>query len=233
MRGRGLLALVLIGSIIWLVSGFYTVGPNEVGLNMIFGRYTGKTAPGLRYNLPFPIGSVQKLAVTDRNTLNIGFTFRQDLRGSGSQTQLDVPEESLILTGDNNIADVKFVVIWQIDPVQPEDYAFNVANQRETVKAVAESAMREVIGRHDIMPIFTTERPALVAGAGAASCRGGDLVYSARFGCFNLAPAAGTPTIGRNFGVGPGMVNLANGVVRITLVRGRGDDREDRGLFID
>jgi membrane protease subunit HflK len=161
MRGRGLLALVLIGSIIWLVSGFYTVGPNEVGLNMIFGRYTGKTAPGLRYNLPFPIGSVQKLAVTDRNTLNIGFAFRQDLRGSGSQTQLDVPEESLILTGDNNIADVKFVVIWQIDPARPEDYAFNVANQRETVKAVAESAMREVIGRHDIMPIFTTERPAI------------------------------------------------------------------------
>ena len=51
-----------------------------------------------------------------------------------------------MLTGDQNIADVKFVVIWQIDPVHPEDYAFNIANQRETVKAVAESAMREVIG---------------------------------------------------------------------------------------
>ena len=158
MRGRGVLAGVLVVAIIWLAYGIYTVGPNEVGLNMIFGRYTGKTAPGLRYNFAFPIGSVEKLAVTDRNTLNIGFSFRQDMRGGNAQMQADVPEESLILTGDNNIADVKFVVIWQIDPVRPEDYAFNVSNQRETVKAVAESAMREVIGRHDIMPIFTTER---------------------------------------------------------------------------
>lgn len=160
MGGRGLLAIILVGTIIWLLSGFYTVGPNEVGLNMIFGRYTGKTGPGLNYNLPFPIGSVQKLAVTDRNTVNIGFALRQDSRGA-SALQIDVPEESLMLTGDENIADVKFVVIWQIDPVRPEDYAFNVANQRETVKAVAESAMREVIGRRPILPILTTERPAI------------------------------------------------------------------------
>jgi modulator of FtsH protease HflK len=161
MRGRGLLALALVGSIIWLVSGFYTVGPNEVGLKKIFGRYVGKTGPGLNYNFPFPVGTVDKLAVTDRNLINIGFAVRQDMRGSGSQTQLDVPEESLILTGDNNIADLKFVVIWQIDPARPEDYAFNVANQRETVKAVAESAMREVIGRHEILPILTSLRPSI------------------------------------------------------------------------
>lgn len=159
--GRGIVALVLLAVIIWLLSGLYTVGPNEVGLNLIFGRYTGKTAPGLRYNLPFPIGSVQKLPVTDRNTLNIGFALRQDIRAPSAQVQIDIPEESLVLTGDNNIADVKFVVIWQIDQDHPEDYAFNVANQRDTVKAVAESAMREVIGRHDIMPIFTTERHAV------------------------------------------------------------------------
>jgi membrane protease subunit HflK len=160
MGGRGLIAVILAAVIIWLLSGFYTVGPNEVGLNMIFGRYTGKTGPGLNYNLPFPIGSVEKLAVTDRNTVNIGFALR-DTRIPGGQTQVDVPEESLILTGDENIADVKFVVIWQIDPARPEDYAFNVANQRETVKAVAESAMREVIGRRQILPILTTERPAI------------------------------------------------------------------------
>ena len=57
----GLLALALAGTIVWLLSGFYTVGPNEVGLNRIFGRYTGKTAPGLNYNLPIPIGSVTGL----------------------------------------------------------------------------------------------------------------------------------------------------------------------------
>jgi membrane protease subunit HflK len=155
---RGVLALALVGIIVWLLSGFYTVGPNEVGLNRIFGQYTGKTGPGLNYNLPFPVGAVQKLQVTDRNVINIGFTYRPDMRTPNGQTQIDLPEESLMLTGDENIADVKFVVIWQIDPVHPEEYAFNIANQRETVKAVAESAMREVIGRSQIQRILTSER---------------------------------------------------------------------------
>ena len=156
--GRGIVALILAAIVIWLLSGFYTINPNEVGLNKIFGRYTGKTASGLNYNLPFPIGSVLKLQVTDRNAMNIGFFVRQDMRNPDNQTQMDLPEESLMLTGDENIADIKFVVIWQIDPEHPEDYAFNVANQRETVKAVAESAMREVIGRSQIQRILTAER---------------------------------------------------------------------------
>jgi membrane protease subunit HflK len=155
---RGLAAIVLVGLVVWLLSGFYTVGPNEVGLNKVFGRYTGKTASGLNYNMPFPIGSVLKLQVTDRNTINVGFLIRQDVRNPGSTVQIDLPEESLMLTGDENIADVKFVVIWQIDPVNPEDYAFNIASQRDTVKAVAESAMREIIGRSKIQNILTAER---------------------------------------------------------------------------
>ena len=163
MGGRGLLALVLVGTIVWLLSGFYTVGPNEVGLNRIFGRYTGKTGPGLNYNLPVPIGSVEKLPVTDRNTINIGFGLRSDVRATSTQIQADLPEESLMLTGDENIADVKFVVIWQIDPIHPEDYAFNISNQRDTVKAVAESAMREVIGRGQIQRILTADRPKIEA----------------------------------------------------------------------
>ena len=158
LGGRGLLALALIGLAVWLLSGFYTVGPNEVGLNKIFGRYTGKTASGLNYNLPYPIGSVQKLPVTDRIATNVGFIVRQDLRNPTQQNQINLPEESLMLTGDENIADVKFVVIWQIDPVRAEDYAFNVANQRETVKAVAESAMREVVGRNQIQRILTDRK---------------------------------------------------------------------------
>lgn len=155
-RSLFLLALALIG--LWLASGYYTVGPNEVGLNMIFGRYTGKTASGLNYNWPFPIGSVEKLAVTDRNAINIGFIVRSDPRNPTEQMQIDLPEESLMLTGDENIADVKFVVIWQIDPLRPEDFAFNLADQRETVKAVGESAMREVIGRSKIQNILTAGR---------------------------------------------------------------------------
>ena len=163
MGGRGLLALALVGTIVWLLSGFYTVGPNEVGLNRIFGRYTGKTGPGLNYNMPFPIGSVERLQVTNRNLINIGSSFRQDTRTANGQIPLDLPEESLMLTGDENIADVKFVVIWQIDPVRPEDYAFNISNQPETVKAVAESAMREVIGRGQIQRILTADRPKIEA----------------------------------------------------------------------
>ncbi|MDQ6867175.1 MAG: FtsH protease activity modulator HflK [Pseudomonadota bacterium] len=163
MGGRGLLALALVGTIVWLLSGFYTVGPNEVGLNRIFGRYTGKTGPGLNYNLPIPIGSVERLQVTNRNLINIGSAFRQDTRTTNGQIPLDLPEESLMLTGDENIADVKFVVIWQIDPVRPEDYAFNISTQPETVKAVAESAMREVIGRGQIQRILTADRPKIEA----------------------------------------------------------------------
>jgi len=154
--GRGVLWLALIALLAWACSGFYTVGPNEVGLNLIFGRYTGKTSAGLNYNLPYPIGTVQKLKVTDRNSTDIGSKYV--LSGRGNPTQIDVPDESLMLTGDENIADVKFRVIWQIDPVHPEDYAFNVRNQEETVKAVAESAMREIVGRSQIQKILTAER---------------------------------------------------------------------------
>ena len=75
------------------LSGFYTVGPNEVGLNRIFGRYTGKTGPGFNYNLPIPIGSVEKLQVTDRNTINIGFGFRQE-RARNGQARSTCPKRA-------------------------------------------------------------------------------------------------------------------------------------------
>ncbi|HTJ03398.1 MAG TPA: FtsH protease activity modulator HflK [Methylovirgula sp.] len=158
LGGSGLLLIAVVGIGLWFLSGFYTVGPNEVGLNMIFGRYTGKTQSGLNYNWPFPVGNVVKLAVTNRNATNIGFIVRSDPRNPSGAMEIDLPEESLMLTADQNIADVKFVVIWQIDPQHPEDYAFNLANQRETVKAVGESAMREVIGRSKIQNILTSAR---------------------------------------------------------------------------
>jgi len=158
--GFGGRSILLIGALIvgaWALSGFYTVQPNEVGLNMVFGRYVGKTSSGLNYNWPYPVGSVQKLKVTDRNTITVGFNYRVDQRNN-SQTPVDLPEESLMLTGDENIADVKSVVVWQIDPLKPEDFAFNVRNQALTIKAVAESAMREVVGRSQIQRILTAER---------------------------------------------------------------------------
>ena len=150
----GLAAIVLLVIVVWMLSGFYTIGPNEVGLNLVFGRYTGKTAAGLNYNWPYPIGDVLKLPVTDRNAIDIGSQSRDRSGSVGA----DIPEESLMLTGDENIADVKFRVVWQIDPARPEDFAFNLRNSEETVKAVAESAMREVIGRAQIQRILTSDR---------------------------------------------------------------------------
>ena len=154
-KGIALAAVLAVGA--WALSGFYTVQPNEAGLNLMFGRYVSKTGSGLHYNPPYPIGSVQKLRVEDRNTTSIGFVYRVDPR-SGNQGSMDVPEDSLMLTGDENIADVKFVVIWQIDPLKPENFAFNVRRPELTIKAVAESAMREVVGRSQIQRILTAER---------------------------------------------------------------------------
>ena len=154
----GVLILVALGIGLWLLSGFYTIGPNQVGLNLVFGRYTGKTSPGLNYNWPYPVGSVDKLNVTDRNAINVGFVTQPDYSRPNATTQVDRPEESLMLTGDENIADVKFVVFWQIDPSHPEDYAFNLAHQVDTVKAVAESAMREIVGHTQIQQLLTADR---------------------------------------------------------------------------
>jgi membrane protease subunit HflK len=157
LGGRGIAILALLTLLAWLASGFYTIGPNEVGLNLIFGKYRGKTQAGLNYNLPSPIGTVVKLAVTDRNTVDIGFREQPASRRTGPLAP-EAPEESLMLTGDENIADIKFRVFWQIDPAHPQDYAFNVANPASTVKAIAESAMREIVGQSQIQKILTADR---------------------------------------------------------------------------
>ena len=155
--GTGIAFLLLAGVLLWMLSGFYTVQTNEVGINMVFGKYAGKTAPGLNYNWPYPIGAVLKPKVADRNAIDIGSRFNED-RNRSLERSVDVPEESLMLTGDENIADVKFRVIWQIDPVKPEDFVFNIRRPEETIKAVGESAMREIVGRSQIQRILTSDR---------------------------------------------------------------------------
>jgi modulator of FtsH protease HflK len=155
--GGGAALLLLFAVLAWLSSGFYTIGPNEIGLNLIFGSYRGKTQAGLNYNFPAPVGQVVKLAVTDRNVIDIGFR-EEGARRRSAQTAPEAPEESLMLTGDENIADVKFRVVWQIDPARPEDFAFNVVDPPITVKAVAESAMREIVGQSQIQKILTADR---------------------------------------------------------------------------
>ena len=162
--GRGIVLVLAAVAVAWLSSGIYTVGPNEVGLNLVFGKFEKRTLSGLNYNWPYPIGSVTKLGVTNVNSIDVGFVTRNDTR-RGAPTQTEVPEESLMLTGDENIADVKFRVIWRIDGLAPEDYAFNVRNPSETVKAVAESAMREIVGRTPIQRILTAERKVIEPAA--------------------------------------------------------------------
>ncbi|HEY8579162.1 MAG TPA: protease modulator HflK, partial [Beijerinckiaceae bacterium] len=163
--GGGVAIVALLLALGWGATGVYTVQPNEAGIETVFGRFTERTAPGLNYNWPYPIGAVTKLRVTDRNNIDVGFRTREDPRRPSNQTTIDVNEESLMLTGDENIADVKFRVVWQIDPVRPEDFAFNVREPRETVKAVAESVMREIVGRTQIQRILTAERKVIEPAA--------------------------------------------------------------------
>jgi membrane protease subunit HflK len=158
--GRGM-ALIGMGAVVlWLASGLYTVKPDEVGLNLVFGRYVGSTQPGLNYNLPYPIGSVIRPSVTTVNTTEIGFRSGE---GRARNAQRDLAEESLMLTGDENIVDINFAVQWQVNPAKAGDFVFNIQEPETSIKAVAESAMREVIGKRNIQAILTTERGAVEA----------------------------------------------------------------------
>jgi membrane protease subunit HflK len=152
------IALVLIGALaIWALSGIYRVQSEELGAVLRFGKYVRDAQPGLNYHLPYPIETVLLPKALRVNTLSIGMTLIEDPTRRG-RTIRDVPEESLMLTGDENIVDVDFTVLWRIKPKGVGDYLFNIQNPEGTVKAVAESAMREVIGRSNIQPILTGAR---------------------------------------------------------------------------
>jgi membrane protease subunit HflK len=154
MGGKGIIAVALLGVALWLATGFYTVRPNEVGINLRFGQFTGKSSEGLRYNWPYPIGQVIKPSVTTVQRTEVGYRSGGGARGGNR----DVLEESLMLTADGNIVDIDFDVQWQIDAARAENYIFNLQNPDGTIKSVAESAMREVIGRRQIQNILTTEQ---------------------------------------------------------------------------
>lgn len=135
-------------AVLWVLSGLYIVAPDEQGVVTRFGRYVVTTDSGLNYHLPWPVERVQKVPVTRENVTEIGFrSARGGVLGS-SLPSVDVPEESMMLTGDENIVDLDFSVRWRI--AAPEKFLFNVADPETTVAAVAESVMRETIGRHPI-----------------------------------------------------------------------------------
>src|SRR6195256_3648931 len=156
LGGKGLALIVLAAIAIWGFSGFFRVDPDELGVVLRFGKYVRDAKPGLNYHLPYPIESVLTPKVTRVNRIDIGMRLVEDLRRG--TTVRDVPEESLMLTGDENIVDVDFSVFWLVKPDGGGDYLFNIQQPEGTVKAVAESAMREVLGRSTIQPILTGAR---------------------------------------------------------------------------
>src|SRR5947208_115164 len=156
LGGRGLVLIVLAAVAVWGFSGFFRVDPDELGVVLRFGKYVREVQPGLNYHLPYPIESVLTPKALRTNKIDIGMRVVEDLRRG--TTIRDVPEESLMLTGDENIVDVDFSVLWKIKPNGVSDYLFNIQQPEGTVKAVAESAMREVIGRSTLQPILTGAR---------------------------------------------------------------------------
>jgi membrane protease subunit HflK len=146
-----ILALVVVFAAYFFLT--FRVQPNEQGVVLRFGEYNRNAQPGLNFRLPYPIETVYTPAVTNLNRVTIGQI--QDDRG-GTTVGRDIPEESLMLTGDENIVDIDFAVFWVIN--NAADYLFNMEDPDGTVKAVAESAMREIVGRSNIAAILTQAR---------------------------------------------------------------------------
>ncbi len=139
---KGILLIALVVIVIWLLTGFFRVQPNQQAIQLIFGKpYGGAVEPGLHYNLPGPIGHVEIVNVQDQRRTVIG--SRSGSAG-GFNRGARTSAENLMLTGDENIVDIEFAVLWQIKDVFK--YAFGVRNGEETVRSAAEAAMREIIG---------------------------------------------------------------------------------------
>lgn len=163
--GVGITLIILLIVAFWLLSGFFRVQSEERGVVLRFGKHVRTVDPGLNYHLPYPIETVLLPKALRVSTTSIGMTVIEEPARRGRSIR-DVPEESLMLTGDENIVDVDFTVLWRIKPDASGvgDFLFNIQNPEGTVKAVAESAMREMIGRSQIQPILTGARNTIEQG---------------------------------------------------------------------
>lgn len=142
--GAIIIALVIgFGVIIWPGRAVYQVQPEQVGVVLRFGDYVRTAPPGLNLKLPWPIETVELPNVTETRTISIG---------------ANNIAESQMLTRDENIVDIAFEVQWRVDTANIDDFVFNVRDPESAVRAVAESAMREVVGTSDLVPIITTAR---------------------------------------------------------------------------
>ena len=146
---RNVLFACLIFFILWLLTGFYKVNANEQGVVLRFGEWVRTTSPGLHYHLPYPIEIAKTPKVTKVNKTEIGF------RVIGTSQRM-LLEESLMLTGDENIVDINFSVFWIIDDAGK--FLFKLRNPEKSVKSVSESVMREVIGVTPIVDALAAGR---------------------------------------------------------------------------
>lgn len=137
-----IIPLVLLG--LWLASGIYRVQQEEQGVVLRFGKQVAVKDPGLHWHWPSPIETVLTPKVTRVNRVEVGFRSAGGTIGR-SESGREISNESLMLTGDENIVDINFVVLWFID--RPEDFLFKIRDPEITVKAVAESVMREIVGQ--------------------------------------------------------------------------------------
>jgi membrane protease subunit HflK len=148
-RGLGLIIVVLVA--LWGATGFYVVNAGEVGVNTVFGIYKSQTEPGLHWNPPTPIGKVYTPNVSLLNSTYIGFRGTADVAS-------EVPEESLMLTKDENIIDIKAVAQWRIRADQVRQYLFEIMDPDASVKSAVESAIREIIGQSDFQNAITVQK---------------------------------------------------------------------------
>lgn len=143
-----LMPVVLAALAIWLLTGTYMVGPDEVGVVRTFGEHTRVAQSGLNWHFPVPIETVNTPKVTEVKRIEIGF---RTLRNGQYRT---VEKESLMLTGDENIVDAEMIVQYKIkDPVA---YLFNIVEPELTVREAAEASLRTVVGRNKIDETLTT-----------------------------------------------------------------------------
>lgn len=144
--GFWIIALILL---IWLASGIHVIGPDEAGVIRTFGKYTRMETSGLNYRLPWPIEHVDRPRITEIKRIEIG--FRMDHR---TGKFVEIPEESLMLTGNLNIVDMDLIVQYKIN--DPYKYMFRVRDVPTTVRVATEAVIRQVVGQHSIDEALTT-----------------------------------------------------------------------------
>ena len=146
-RGTALIG-VGVAAVLWALSSFYTVKPEEQSVELFLGRYSATGGPGLNF-APWPVVTAEVVPVTRENIVDIG-----NNRGS---------EQGLMLTTDENIVDIEFQVVWNINDLQK--YLFNLAEPEQTIEAVSEAAMREIVARSELAPILNRDRGVIAADA--------------------------------------------------------------------